>query len=29
MFKDITKAIFKYDLKQLAKAEREGDAAKG
>ena len=29
MFKGITKVIFKYDLKQLAKAEREGDAAKG
>ena len=28
-FKCIIKVIFTYDLKQLAKAEREGDAAKG
>ena len=28
-FRGITKAIFKYGLKQLAKAEREGDAVKG
>ena len=28
-FRGITKVIFKYGLKQLAKAEREGDAVKG
>lgn len=28
-FRGINKAIFKYDLKQLAKAERDRDATKG
>jgi hypothetical protein len=28
-FRGMNKAIFKYDLKQLAKAERDRDATKG